>query len=630
MGDNINFETWHYDEHTKIKHQVFSDYFDKWVKILGKFHMLIYFDCFAGCGAYKDKAGNIYFGSPVLAAETIKRNNKKAVLVFIDKEKKNLENVKKVLEYKGLTNLKVLYIDEDFDKTINEVLSENTKLSPAMFFIDPWGFKIKYETLKRIMGIEKSEIILNFMFEAINRFLGLRENEKIMNELFGSDEWKKVISLSGRNRENEIISLYKNQLEKIAKFVYPYKIEHPRRRRTFYYLFHLTNYWKGCSIMKSSFAKYNQGRVAYLGKRSAQRMLNESKDFKLSNAKNYLIEKYKGLNKTYLEIIEENISKTDFLESEIRYAIKNGEEKSEVYIERYPKLTEKEKKLRKSIEENDIVYFNCFPAIERKSLLYQTKVEYGDYTINHILGCAHGCNYPCYARMMAIRYGNIKDYDDWLRPRIVSNALELLDKELPKYKSDIRFVHLCFMSDPFMYDFLNKRPFKQIEELTLKIIEKINSYRIKCTLLTKGVYPKVLADSNRFSRENEYGITLVSLDPKFKKEYEPFSAEFKDRINALKYLHDNGLKTWVSMEPYPTPNIVDQDIEDILEKISFVNKIIFGKMNYNINSARFENNWSFYKECVRKIEEFCKKNNIEYYIKKGTPSSGNNYKKIFD
>lgn len=30
-------------------------------------------------------------------------------------------------------------------------------------------------------------------------------------------------------------------------------------------------------------------------------------------------------------------------------------------------------------------------TIERKTLLYKTNVEYGDYTINHVLGCSHGC-----------------------------------------------------------------------------------------------------------------------------------------------------------------------------------------------------------------------------------------------
>jgi DNA repair photolyase len=246
-----------------------------------------------------------------------------------------------------------------------------------------------------------------------------------------------------------------------------------------------------------------------------------------------------------------------------------------------------------------------------------------------VLGCAHGCNYPCYARMMAIKYGQIKDYEDWLHPRIVSNALDLLEKEIPKYKAEIDFVHLSFTTDPFMYDALNKRTYPHIQELTLKIIEKLNENDIKCTVLSKGLYPKILASDSRFSRENEYGITLVSLDEKFKKEFEPYSPSFEERVAALKHLHDKGLKTWVSIEPYPTPNIVKQDIEELLKKVSFVKKIIFGKMNYNVTTNKFNNNHTFYKECSEKVIKFCKENNIQYHIKEGTPYHKNGTKNIF-
>ncbi|MCX7911219.1 MAG: radical SAM protein, partial [Endomicrobia bacterium] len=46
--------------------------------------------------------------------------------------------------------------------------------------------------------------------------------------------------------------------------------------------------------------------------------------------------------------------------------------------------------------------------MERKSLLYKTEVEYGDWTINHIIGCKHGCKFPCYAMMMAKKFGWVK------------------------------------------------------------------------------------------------------------------------------------------------------------------------------------------------------------------------------
>ena len=86
--------------------------------------------------------------------------------------------------------------------------------------------------------------------------------------------------------------------------------------------------------------------------------------------------------------------------------------------------------------------------IERKSMLYKTDVEYGDYTMNHVQGCAHGCNYPCYAFLMSKRFGKVKSYDDWLKPYLASNTLALLDKEIPKLKNKIKMVQLCFTTDP--------------------------------------------------------------------------------------------------------------------------------------------------------------------------------------
>ena len=80
--------------------------------------------------------------------------------------------------------------------------------------------------------------------------------------------------------------------------------------------------------------------------------------------------------------------------------------------------------------------------IQRTSMLYVTGVEYGDYTMNHVLGCSHGCKYPCYAFMMKKRFGQIASYDEWLEPYLVSNTLSLLDKEIPKLKDKIKSVQL--------------------------------------------------------------------------------------------------------------------------------------------------------------------------------------------
>lgn len=250
--------------------------------------------------------------------------------------------------------------------------------------------------------------------------------------------------------------------------------------------------------------------------------------------------------------------------------------------------------------------------IYRKTLLYKSEVEYADFCLNHVEGCSHGCRYPCYAYMLKKRCGIVKTYEDWCQPKIVSNALELLDKEIPKYKDKIKHVHLCFSTDPFMHN----QP--EITELSLKIIDKLNQNKIRCTVLTKGTYPRELAQRNGQSINNEYGITLVSLDENFRKRFEPNSATFRNRINALKHLHNKGFRTWVSMEPYPTPNLIKQDLREVLNSLSFVDKIIFGRLNYNVESSEFKYNKEFYNGLVNIVIKFCKRNKIAYHIKEGT------------
>ncbi|MEO0026284.1 MAG: radical SAM protein, partial [candidate division WOR-3 bacterium] len=241
-----------------------------------------------------------------------------------------------------------------------------------------------------------------------------------------------------------------------------------------------------------------------------------------------------------------------------------------------------------------------------------------------------------YAMMMAKKFGWVKDYDDWRIPRIAQNYVELLEKEIPRYKKQIDFVHLCFMSDPFMYDTEKNTLVERIKETTLKIIEILNKAGIRVTTLTKGIYPNDLVDTQKFSIDNEYGITLVSLNDNFKEKFEPFSAPYELRINSLKTLANHNLKTWVSIEPYPTPEL-DPDasnIEKILETVSFVKKIIFGKLNYrkltaaNYTSNFWKNNEEFYREIALKVINFCRKNGIKYHIKFGTPLSSNRSKNI--
>ena len=108
------------------------------------------------------------------------------------------------------------------------------------------------------------------------------------------------------------------------------------------------------------------------------------------------------------------------------------------------------------------------------------------------------------------------------------------------------------------------------------------------------------------------------VDEKYRQKMEPGSAPYQSRIDSLKFLHDNGFKTWVSIEHYPTPNIVSQDILNILKTIGFVDKIIFGRTNYSKEVSSYSGCKDFYNSCTEQIIEFCELRKISYHIKTGT------------
>ena len=252
-------------------------------------------------------------------------------------------------------------------------------------------------------------------------------------------------------------------------------------------------------------------------------------------------------------------------------------------------------------------------TIKRQSMLYKTGVEYGDYTLNHVQGCAHGCKYPCYAMQMAKRFGKVKTYEDWCEPKLAENALEILDKEIPKLREKINSVHLCFTTDPFMLGY------PEVGSMSLGAIGLINEYGKPCSILTKGELPVELAALPNATL-NTYGITLVSLDEDNRKRMEPGAAACSVRLAALESLHKAGCKTWVSMEPYPTPNICEQDLDALLHRISFVDKIVFGRTHYDRLTSSYDDCARFYRDSAEEVRDFCFEHGIECHIKRGTAS----------
>jgi DNA repair photolyase len=200
---------------------------------------------------------------------------------------------------------------------------------------------------------------------------------------------------------------------------------------------------------------------------------------------------------------------------------------------------------------------------------------------------------------MAKHYGRASDYTDWCRPRLVGNALALLERELNGRYRSVRDVHLCLTTDPFMVGY------REVGALPLAIVELLNQHNVTCSLLTKGTLPVALADRNRFGVENMHGISLVSLDEDFRRRWEPGAVPYAERITALRKLHEAGCRTYVHIEPYPTPNLIEQDLSSLLEAVSFVDRLFWGRWNYNARATMSASADTFYRAQAQIVRRFC-------------------------
>lgn len=229
------------------------------------------------------------------------------------------------------------------------------------------------------------------------------------------------------------------------------------------------------------------------------------------------------------------------------------------------------------------------------------------FVCNPFKGCFHGCWYcynPKIMRMSRDEFKNIQ-----IKGEDEQHVINKLKYDLREFGEDVDWVYLSFSTDPYQNN--NDQMF---EDITLDILEVLKDEGKNIITLTKGVI-------NEFHSydlyPDWYGITLVSLAEEFRLKYEIDTKPFEERIKALENAHNNGIKTWASVEPYPTPALFKQQLRPVLEKIDFVDKLVFGKWNYDYRaSGKFAN--KFYIQRRNEFIEFCEEKGIQYKVKDDT------------
>lgn len=340
---SINTTTWETEPHTETKHFILKRYLEAWLPIMSQTNSrIIFIDGFAGPGEYIGGEE----GSPLIALKSVLEHKlelkSEFIFLFIEKDKSRCDNLREViskLEIPPKAKIKLNVECGEFKKIITDLLDnlekENKHLAPTFMFVDPFGFSgVPLEQIKRFMKNKKCEILITFMSEDLIRWCKLPQNKGNINELFGTEEWQKIINnqrLSSKEKLFSLYNLYSNQLKKIGeiKFVRSFEMIN-KFNKTDYFLFFGTNHILGLERMKESmWVADPNGRFTF-----SDATHNPQQSVLFSPTPNYLLlkreilDEFKGKKISIEELQNFVITKTEFLRKHIRKPLLDKMEQS--------------------------------------------------------------------------------------------------------------------------------------------------------------------------------------------------------------------------------------------------------------------------------------------------------------
>lgn len=182
--------------------------------------------------------------------------------------------------------------------------------------------------------------------------------------------------------------------------------------------------------------------------------------------------------------------------------------------------------------------------IDIRSLITKSKVPGIDYVVNPYIGCQFGCSY-CYASFMG-RFANESILDWGTYVYIKKNAVEHFEKELQVLlrKTPTARLLLSSVTDPYHAP-------ESKYQLTRGILSVLVRYAYsgQVTILTKS--PSVLRDIDLLKnlKNVEVGLTITTTDDLLARVLEGQAPRASKRIQALKELKANGIKTFTFVGP---------------------------------------------------------------------------------
>ncbi|MCH5166532.1 MAG: radical SAM protein [Erysipelotrichales bacterium] len=254
--------------------------------------------------------------------------------------------------------------------------------------------------------------------------------------------------------------------------------------------------------------------------------------------------------------------------------------------------------------------------IETKSYITKSNLPVSDYVINPYVGCPHGCKY-CYASFMKRFTNHPEPWGEFIDVKRCSSPLNL--NLISK-----RNVFLSSVTDCY-------NEFERKYELTRSILKELVNSDCNLSIATKSSLILRDLDLLKQIKNLEVSISINTIDENFKNDMDNASP-IKDRLNALKVLHKNGIKTILFMSPI-FPYITD--FKAIIEASkNFVDLYWFENLNlrgaYKKDILDYikdkypeyyqgyidiysKNDNTYWVNLAREIDDYCISNNINYH-----------------
>lgn len=251
-----------------------------------------------------------------------------------------------------------------------------------------------------------------------------------------------------------------------------------------------------------------------------------------------------------------------------------------------------------------------------KDYLNKTMLTTLDYVINPYVGCPNKCLY-CYAAYMSSFSKHSEEWGEFI-------DIKRTNKRINIFKIKNKKVMISTVTDPY-------NSFEEKYATTRMIMEQLVKSEAFISVVTKSKL--VLRDIDLFKKMKhvEVAISMSLLDEQVKKKIEPYSSSIQERLDTLKTLKQNGIRTIVFVAP-----IIPQftDFKRIIEVTKdYTDEYWFDKLNlrssfktkmfkfineeYPIYNSIYDSIYNrkdtqYFDELSDEIEKYCTENNISF------------------